>query len=322
MSPSRCPFLTLLAAALAASPGFAQKARYDAFGRACPGTGAGDCAVNNPGGGQLLPMLSFTPVEYAVRVRWLPIPLVQGFSLYTRNRRSTGTVTVTARIYLADQTGKPKTTPVASTSMTVGPKLGWYRANFAKPVPIPGAKPFFISWSTPSSILMRIFDPMLRSGMRVQHYQRRAGSSGAWNGPLLRAWAYKIHCAGAGIVPPWIEAGSLPHLGGTLVVRLAQARPSTGAVLLTGVSNTQWGPFQLPLNLKLLGAPACDLAVSPDLSHAMPTTTTGTARVSIPIPNQSTLLGARFHQQWAVFDPKANGLGFAFSFGATARIGR
>lgn len=48
----------------------------------------------------------------------------------------------------------------------------------------------------------------------------------------------------------------------------------------------------------------------------------GTVRVTIPIPDDPGLIGARFYQQALVLDPRANAAGFVVSDAAAAAIGR
>jgi hypothetical protein len=47
----------------------------------------------------------------------------------------------------------------------------------------------------------------------------------------------------------------------------------------------------------------------------------GTGSVNIVVPNDPSLVALHFYQQYAVVDPGANALGFAFSRGGDGRIG-
>ena len=45
------------------------------------------------------------------------------------------------------------------------------------------------------------------------------------------------------------------------------------------------------------------------------------AAIGIPVPVDPTIVGGRFFQQFAVYDPGTNGLGFAFTNGGEGMIG-
>ncbi|GEM_PF-2593636 len=309
--PSLC---ALLAAALPA-----QLAKYQTYGRGCPGTGGGFTASNNADASRLSPLLSFLNPEYAIEVRWSSSPVVLGFEILTKSARSTP-VTIQARLFLADKTGRPLPTPAAVANLTASPKTGWFHATFAKPV-VTGRGPFFLSWSVPSSRRPSIFAPKTLNGMKARHYTRKAGSTGAWGAkPGSAPWVFRV--LGLGPVAPWLEAQTPPRLRLTMKIRLLQAPSLAPALLITGVSNTKWGPYTLPLNLAAVGAGACDLLASYDLALPVVADKAGKALMGFPIPNRTSLIGLKFYQQWIVADPKANGLGMTLSFGGAATIGR
>ena len=78
----------------------------------------------------------------------------------------------------------------------------------------------------------------------------------------------------------------------------------------------------LPFDLTPLNAPGCSILASGDILLPTRTDATGAATVTLELPNTPALVGVVFHNQFAVVDPPANGLGLAWSNGGTAQIGR
>ncbi|MAE77141.1 MAG: hypothetical protein CMJ85_09755 [Planctomycetes bacterium] len=290
------------------------QAKYVTFGSGCAGSTSGPCASNNSNATSRTTFRRYGNDQMALEVRSVPQPVVLGFELFTQSLPAP--VTTNAFIFLADTSGRPLATPAASATITVGTKPGWYRATFTPPVIV--KQPFFLSWS-PGNTQPLFRDPIVNRGTPSGHYKRTV--AGPWTGPAKnRAWAWRVLCAGAAGVPALGVTG-LPKLGTTFSVTLTNAKASTAALLITGVSNKLWGAFRLPLDLTGAGAPGCWLLVSFDLNVSLLTSTTGTAKISFPIPNNPVLGGLVFHNQWAVLDPPANALDLVFSNGGTATIG-
>jgi hypothetical protein len=133
--------------------------------------------------------------------------------------------------------------------------------------------------------------------------------------------AFKWLSTQGGRATPQIGNVGLPDIGKVFQVTLAQARANTAAALILGVSNTSWGAIKLPLDLTAAGAAGCSLLVSPDVMFGFPVNASGNASAPLAIPNDTSLRGVIFHNQWAVADAGANTLGWAFSDGGTAKIG-
>ncbi len=117
-------------------------------------------------------------------------------------------------------------------------------------------------------------------------------------------------CPNCGVLPPAIGyAGGLPTIGNpTFQITETGACPSVPTFLILGVSNTTWSGGTLPFNLVGLGFPACNLCVSPDAIAVAFTTAFGTAAVTLPIPNDEYLIGAKFYAQWLDFGPPPIGM--------------
>ena len=111
-------------------------------------------------------------------------------------------------------------------------------------------------------------------------------------------------------------------VGKTWGLDVASARQSSGAALFIGVSKTKWLAFNLPLDLKFLGAAGCFLNVSPDMLFATVTNLTGSASVKIAIPaNLTSLIGKELHSQFLILDGPANAAGVVTTNGGTNKFG-
>jgi hypothetical protein len=98
-----------------------------------------------------------------------------------------------------------------------------------------------------------------------------------------------------------------PLLGTIHRITLDNAKPSSAALLFLGVSDQSWGSLQLPFDLAPY-ATGCKILASLDLAFTVATDVRGGATLSLPIPNNGTLLGLTFFNQFFAVDPKANAL--------------
>ena len=147
------------------------------------------------------------------------------------------------------------------------------------------------------------------------NYRQPTGSatgSGPWNAGAklmltLDDGAVRIvgeGCPKADGVPPRIETGAPPTIGGTFDVRLRAADGAAAAIVLASL-----GDPLAPIDLTALGAPGCALRVRALASAVLGVDGNGHASVSFPVPNTSTLRGTRLSWQWLVRTPTANAAG-------------
>lgn len=108
-------------------------------------------------------------------------------------------------------------------------------------------------------------------------------------------------------------------LGVALVVELANL-PLGTAVVAMGFSDTQSGPFPLPLALGPFGMPGCSLLADP-LAAVLVASPGTRASWVLPIPNVPALVGAAFYNQAFALDPSANAAGLTATNGGRATIG-
>ncbi len=290
---------------------------FSAFGAGCVGSGTGpnNCASQNAAGGTS--SQTTAPNEYAYGFTAGSALAVTGFKLFTGTNTGSST-TVTAAIY-ADNAGLPAVTALATTTMTVGSTVGWYQATFGSTLNLTAGQ-YYVSLdhSATSTYLSN-----LTSGSSGVGYWRRPPLAGTWaRSGLINFPAYQIMCAGGGgAVAPAIGNSGLPEVGRTFRITLSQAAGGAPATLFTGFSNTVWSGGGLPWSLGFLGAPGCNLLVDPKIAVAAVANGSGAASLSVPVPNDPTLIGQRAYHQWFVIDAPANSLGIAVSNGGRSTIG-
>lgn len=113
-------------------------------------------------------------------------------------------------------------------------------------------------------------------------------------------------CQGAGGFTPVMGSSNLPQVNSTnFAIELNDAVGPTGAFFGLGVSNTTWGGIPLPVAL----GNGCFLNVALNVAVGVPVPGTGpgtgTCSVTLPIPNDPTLQGAKLYAQWLVSDVAA-----------------
>lgn len=317
------PGAAVLAASLFSLP-LAAQASFQTFGTGCPGAPSPKpCATSNDTASSLQSLFFSQTSEVCLEV---PAPtsltLVTGFEILTRAMRGQK-ITVPGRIHLADNSGAPVTAPAATGNLTVDTTTGWYRVTFAKPLVIKAKQKYFISWAdTRVPFSQNVHWPVPTSGTKSVSYHRYASSGAFSRGPFnVNPWSFRVLCVGTTRETPALSNTGLPKLGTSYSLNVVKARGSSVAVLISGFSNTSWLSAKLPLSLGVL-APSCSLLVSFDLVAGAPTSGSGTATLSIPVPNNDKLVGAKLHHQWMVVDSGANMLGLSFSNGGTATIGK
>jgi len=247
-----------------------------------------------------------TTLEHAHRVANGGAAVVTSFDFYTR--ATAGTTTVPAHIYAGSL---PGLAPIASTTMTIGGTAGFYIATFATPVPVFG--PFYIALDLSGG---GVDTGATIGGSQNLAYTRPNGSS-SWTLSLPRN-AWTVTCSPNYKVPELSNTG-LPVLGTSYQLDLAEAPPTTFAVLASGLSDTSWSGGALPSPLP--GAPGCDLLVDPIVLEAHVTDGAGATSGSITVPNSAGLVGLFVFHQWVALDAAANTIGLVTSNAGRARVG-
>lgn len=144
-------------------------------------------------------------------------------------------------------------------------------------------------------------------GMAYMSVFKKAVHFGGYSGPTLKqqgdTWEYQTNaaasastagtgCAGVGGVPT-IDVDGLPWLDDSFKMDISNIGSGANAMLVLGLSKTTWSGVNLPFNLGVIGYPSCDLLVSMDVMFG------GLTSVTVPVPNQSALIGQSVYFQAA-----------------------
>ncbi len=289
----------------------AQTGTYSAFGSGCAGSGGVVTGCLNKNLGQTLRGGTGVATFALAADSGAGIRLVCAVDFYAAaSAPQTGNLSLLA----ADATGAPTATVLGTTQIAWTTTPGWHRGRFATPVIIQPNTKFFIAFDNPGQL------PIMTSGPdSVEHWH----SGPAWRGPFTtQRWSYNVICCNqVGGAVPAIGNTGVPSISTPFTVKMSSGKASSAALLITGVSNTTWGVIPLPLDLTVAGAPNCNLLVSFDFTLGVATDANGNSSAQIGLPNQTSLIGVQFFQQWAVLDAAANALGLAFSDGGAAKIG-
>ena len=294
---------------------------YTSYGTGCKGTGRlpSSCYTINGNGGTLAANLSRTN-EYAYPVQFTTAQSVTGFQMFTR--AFSGTASAQIRAYRGTASG-PTGSPVSTGTMNAGSSAQFQSATLGTPVAVAANEVIWITQANSNAVSV----PQLTAGSASPTLirWRRAGTTGAWSTTgLVTRPSYKVLCAGGGQggAIPALSAMGLPEIGRSFSVDLVGAAPSASAVLFLGASRTTWAGTTLPLNLAPLGAPGCMLLASGEASLSVQVGSNGRGSITIPVPNNPSLVNAKVYNQYIVLDAQANNLGLAFSNGGEAKIGK
>lgn len=148
--------------------------------------------------------------------------------------------------------------------------------------------------------------------------------SGSWSVSGIIAFpSYQVLCQGGGGTGaiPLLSNTGVPEVNSSFSVTLSQARANTMAVLFTGLSDTMWAGGTLPFSFAGIGAPGCNMLAEPIVDLPAMVDAGGNASISIPVPNNTALIGSIAYQQWFVVDPPANALGTVLSNAAKVTVG-
>ncbi len=286
-------------------------AQFSEYGAGCPGSqfNFNYCVSLNPTGGTLVGTPQ--PEEYSYLVSSAAMQQVLSFDIFSRSTTGS-TETVPAHIYLQGSFG-PQLTPIASTTVQIGPTDGFYTATFASPVTVPGL--FYIAVDSSAGTVV---PARLLSGGAGASFVRLPGAP-TWSVIGMPA-SWRVTCASSTqYVTPNLSHAGLPQLNSSYSVELSDALGSSAAILATGFSDTSYSGGALPSPLP--NAPGCDLLASPDDVRISVTNASGVSFSLFTVPNDPALSGMELFHQWLVLDPTVNTLGIVTSDAGKARVG-
>lgn len=283
-------------------------ASFTKYGQGCPGSATAPCPELNPNGGAMTSNLRDN--EYCYQVISSGAQTITGFDFWTRS--TGGTVTVPAHIYPG---ANPGATPLASTTITIGPTASFYTATFAAPVNVNGS--FCIGVD---SSAQTVYVNSLQAGTSgIGFYRDLVNGPAQWTQSGLTNFpSWRIQCGGPGsTLTPRLGNSGVPSLGSTYNVTLADAIPTTFAICVSGLSNTAFSGGALPFALP--GAPGCDLLAADGVLQLFITSASGQASAPFSIPNNPANIGVSLYHQWAVVD-NVNPLGIVVSDAGQATV--
>ena len=351
--------LVLAVASLAGVANAQVTALYSTFGSGCPGTGSGLGAnhvvpanmANAYGGSDNSIPFTWSPVRYQQVFLGSDLPTaftMTGLSLRQDERGPIAhnvTVDLEIRIGFTMRTPQTMSTTFATNFDAGAPVVVLPRSLVLFP-DIPGGPTspadFFMTipwtatfpWAPAAGrnllVDVTIFGNSYGNNIWGYPFDATGGATARLYGSPANATTGKLE-TGYGLVMgireftqtavPVLHTTNTPQINDTFRVRIAQARPSTTALICLGTSNTYWAGYQLPLDLGFLGAQGCSMLTSVLDAQSVSVSATGTGSFVYSLPNNIYLLGLKFYNQFLVLDPGANAFGFAFSNGGAGVIG-
>jgi len=131
---------------------------------------------------------------------------------------------------------------------------------------------------------------------------------------------YGTGCAGSLGVPSLAAApGSLPTLGNVFILDIGNLPQNLGLIGM-GFSNTQSGPFQLPLDLTSFGLNGCALLADPAVTQLL-IGISNVAQAGFLVPQSTSFLNLQVYTQAFSLDAAANLAGLTVSAGGVIRVG-
>jgi hypothetical protein len=191
-------------------------------------------------------------------------------------------------------------------------------ATFSAPVTVNGN--FYIGYETQAQ---NVYLCNLNSGTGgVAFYRDTVNGPVNWTQSNLvdtPSWRVQCQSTSSGFLTPAIGINGLPRLGTTYNLTLADAVPTSFALMSSGLSDQAYQG--LPLPLALPGAPGCALLNSAEAVELQLTDGSGNSSHPIAVPSQSSLVGFQLFHQWLVWDPTVNNLSIVTSAGGRATVG-
>jgi hypothetical protein len=260
---------------------------------------------------------------------WIDAQISMGYS-----RLTTRTLTNT---YANNWDGTPVVVlPQTRVNLPAPTTVNTDPANFELKIPFPAPWPY--APQTGQTLLVELVKPTQSNGTGYLSWYSDAHSDTA-AAQMTRLWSLGAPTAttgtlgvgygvimglmspGGGGAIPQLNFTGAPNIGSAFTLELSQARVSTQAVLLVGISNSQWGQLNLPFDMGGIGAPNCMALASGEIPVGFLVNAAGAASLTINVPNDKSLIQANWFQQVFVYDPPANTLGIVTTNGVRAILG-
>lgn len=289
-------------------------------GNTSTGTGAGgyfDLNVTNPNGISVCRMTAKTTAAASAALTFVVSVLPGSYVGQERNLAAWRTVATVA------STGAATATELEV--LTLNPPLYLPPGNWGLHVATAAASAQYTTVTAPQTFTHP--DVTLTAGA-VGILGSTPIANRLWNGSLTFSSCDNSGTAGhgylglgcAGTLPTSRQVATAPPRIGNALNVVFDNLPLSTAILAVGLSTTTSPLGNLPLDLAGLGAPGCQLRVSPDVTAVL-AGTANAATWTLGIPSSTALQCVRFHSQALVLDPTFNQLGAVVSDAASAVIG-
>ena len=182
---------------------------------------------------------------------------------------------------------------------------------------------FLTSWPSQRRRMAMGYDPIRdRVVLHGGNLQWAGSLNDTWEldpGPSATYSTYGSGC-GSGAIIPSVAAqnGTLPSVNTQFSVQVSGLPFTAPSFMWVGFSNQSYSGYPLPLDLGFLGAPGCEVLITPDLLYPIPNIL-GTGVWTLGIPN---VPGTVFYNQTVSLDASANSLGLIFSNAGEAVVGQ
>jgi hypothetical protein len=254
----------------------------------------------------------------------------------TRNEVFTGEAagTKTIAIWSHDAALNQPAMKLTEGSWNRGFVNSWQGANVT-PIPLVGGQIVWIAW-TPVGGGQASVEASGANLPGLQEYRATTNGGQSWTGPFKgHQWKFRIYCGGrpaqyeifgascpgSGRLTPLLAFEGIPTLGGSMSVHLTRALANAPALMSIGLSDSDWLGVPLPFDLTPLGAPGCRILASGQVLLVTAADAAGNGAINLTIPNDGSLVGGSFFDQYWVLDQAANTLGFAFTNGGRGTFG-
>ena len=181
---------------------------------------------------------------------------------------------------------------------------------------------FLTSWPSQRRDMALGYDSQRDRVVLHGGYSGQIGLLDTWEldpGPSATYTVYGSGCSSSAILPSVsAQNGTLPSVNTQFSVQVSGLPFTAPSFMWVGFSNQSYSGYPLPLDLGFLGAPGCEVLITPDLLYPIPNIL-GTGVWTLGIPN---VPGTVFYNQTVSLDASANSLGLIFSNAGEAVVGQ
>lgn len=218
-------------------------------------------------------------------------------------------------------------------SWEMGRHDGWQGALLNTPVVLTQGQDFWIVWA-PVNGAQASSEGLGTAATGAQPYRSSFNGGATWSGPFssvlwkFRLWSgtpghYEVFGSGCqgSVGTTSLGFDGAPLAGSSFDLHLDNAPASALAALAFGDSDAVFQGLALPYSLAPHGAAGCAVLASSLVTLFTLADAAGHAVVPVGMPNDPSIAGFHFYDQWFCLDAAANSLGITASNGGRAIAG-